>query len=52
MAELDIQPEELKTTFWDDLARGFPSVKYLGLQKSEIKTYLLECAQRDTQSAG
>ena len=40
MAELDIHPEELKTTFWDDLARGFPSVKYLGLQKSEIKTYL------------
>ena len=40
MAEMTIYPEEIKTTFWDDLASEFSGTRYLGLQKSEIKTYL------------
>ena len=32
MRELTIYPSEIKTTFWDDLAAGFPETKYLGLR--------------------
>lgn len=32
MRELTIYPSETKTTFWDDLAAGFPETKYLGLR--------------------
>ncbi len=35
-----IFPEELKKKFWDDLTSGFSGTKYLGVQKSETKTYL------------
>ena len=34
MRELTIAPSEIKTTFWDDLAAGFPETQYLGLQSS------------------
>ena len=34
-----IYPEEIKTTFWDDLDNGFPETRYLGVQKSDSKTY-------------
>ena len=40
MIGMTIWPEEIKTTFWGDLARGFPETRYLGLQKSGTKTYL------------
>ena len=40
MAEMTIYPEEIKTTFWDDLANEFSGTRYLGVQKSESKTYL------------
>ena len=40
MIGMTIRPEEIKTTFWDDLARGFPETRYLGLRKSGTKTYL------------
>lgn len=35
MAELIVHPEELKTTFWDDLATRFSGTRYLGLRKVE-----------------
>ena len=35
-----IFPEEIKKEFWDDVASGFSGTKYLGVQKSEAKTYL------------
>ena len=34
MQELAVQPEELKDEFWDDLERGFPGVRYLGLRQA------------------
>ena len=40
MAEMTIHPEEIKTTFWDDLAREVSGTRYLGTQQSESKTYL------------
>ena len=40
MAEMTIYPEEIKTTFWDDLAYKFSGTRYLGVQKSVSKTYL------------
>ena len=40
MAGMTIYPEEIKTSLWDDIANGFPGMKYLGLAKSETKTYL------------
>ena len=40
MADMTIYPEEIKTTFWDDLANGFSGTRYLGVQRSESKTYL------------
>ena len=40
MAEMTIYPEEIKTTFWDDLANTFSVTRYLGVHKSEGKTYL------------
>ena len=40
MAGMTIYPEEIKTLLWDDLASGFSQVRYLGVQKSESKTYL------------
>lgn len=33
LAEITLYPEELRDIFWADLAEGFPSVRYLGLQK-------------------
>lgn len=32
MADMVVYPEILKDGFWDDLAKGFPVVKYLGKQ--------------------
>ena len=29
-----ISPDVLKTTFWDDLADGFPTTRYLPVRKS------------------
>ncbi len=40
MAGMTIFPAELKSTFWDDLASGFSGTRYLGIEKSESKTYL------------
>ncbi len=40
MAGMTIFPEEIKTTFWEDLASGFSVTRYLGVQRSESKTYL------------
>ena len=40
MAEMTIYPEEIKTTFWDDLASKFSVTRYLGVHRSEGKTYL------------
>ena len=40
MAEMTIYPEEVKTTFWHDLASEFSGTRCLGVQKSESKTYL------------
>ena len=40
MADMTIYPEEIKTTFWHDLANELPETRYLGVQKSESKTYL------------
>ena len=37
---MTIYPEEIKTTFWDDLAYKFSGTRYLGVQKSVSKTYL------------
>ncbi len=40
MAGMAIYPEIVKTSFWDDLADEFAVTKYLGVHKSESKTYL------------
>ena len=40
MAGMTIYPEEIKTSLWDDLANGFPETRYLGVARSEKKTYL------------
>ena len=40
MEGMVIYPEELRREFWDDLADGFSGTRYLGIQKSETKTYL------------
>lgn len=32
MRELTIEPSEIKTTFWKDLAVGFPETRYLGMR--------------------
>ena len=37
---MTIYPEEVKTTFWDDLASEFSGTRCLGVPKSESKTYL------------
>ena len=34
MEGMDITPGELKSTFWDDLATGFPVTRYLGVERS------------------
>ena len=34
MQGMSVSPDELKTTFWDDLADGFPTTRYLGVRKS------------------
>lgn len=34
MQEMDIVPDIIKTTFWDDLAAGFPKTRYLGVERS------------------
>ena len=40
MEGMTIYPEEIKTTLWYDLANGFSGTRYLGVQRSETKTYL------------
>ena len=40
MDGMTIYPEEIKTTFWDDLASGFPETRYLGLRRPEAKAHL------------
>ena len=40
MDGMTIYPEELKARFWEDLASGFSGTRYLGVQRSESKTYL------------
>ena len=40
MAGMTIYPEEIKTSLWDDLDKGFPETRYLGVARSEKKTYL------------
>ena len=35
-----IFPKEIKKELWDDLASRFSGTRYLGVQKSEVKTYL------------
>ena len=37
---MTIYPEEMQTTFWDDLANEFSEIKNQGVQRSESKTYL------------
>ena len=34
MQGMNVRPDELKTTFWDDLAYGFPTTRYLPVQRS------------------
>ena len=36
MLGMNITPDELKTTFWDDLADGFPMTHYLGVERSRL----------------
>ncbi len=33
MQKMNITPDELKTTFWDDLADGFPTTRYLEMER-------------------
>ncbi len=33
MSEATVYPELLKDEFWDDLARGFPEVRFLGVRR-------------------
>ena len=40
IADMTIYPEEIKPTFWDDLASGFSGTRYLGVQKTDNKVYL------------
>lgn len=40
MDGMTIYPEEIKTTFWDDLAKGVSGTRYLGVQRSETRTHL------------
>ena len=40
MAGMTIYPEELKTTLWEGLENGLSGTKYLGVERSEISTYL------------
>ena len=34
MQGMNVTPEELKTRFWDDLAAGFPTTRYLEVERS------------------
>ncbi|MCY4530306.1 MAG: NUDIX domain-containing protein [Chloroflexi bacterium] len=45
MQEMPVSPDVLKTTFWDDLADGFPSTRYLGVEKSSYLEHLEELAE-------
>ncbi len=45
MQEMPISPDVLKTTFWDDLANGFPNTRYLGVEKSSYLEHLEELAE-------
>ena len=45
MAGMTIYPEEIKTSLWDDLVSGFPETRYLGVSRSEKKTYLEDQAE-------
>ena len=51
MAEMTIYPEEIKTTFWDDLASEFSGTRYLGTQQSESKSglTLVRCGYSSAQ---
>ena len=45
MQMMNITPDVLKTTFWDDLADGFPTTRYLGVEKSSYLEHLEELAE-------
>ena len=49
MQGMTISPDVLKTTFWDDLADGFPSTRYLGVRKS---AYLGSCGVLKSEAWG
>lgn len=34
IADIDVFPRELRESFWDDHARGFPCVQYLGIHQA------------------
>ena len=34
MEGMNVTPDELKSTFWDDLADGFSTTRYLGVERS------------------
>lgn len=40
--EITTYPEMLRDQFWDDLRKGFPSTRYLGVSRSTTKTYVAE----------
>ena len=40
MGGMTVYPVDVKTTPWEDLAAGFPHVRYLGVERSESKTYV------------
>ncbi|MYD51908.1 MAG: NUDIX hydrolase [Dehalococcoidia bacterium] len=42
---MQIAPDVLKTSFWDDLADGFPSTRYLGVTKSGYLQHLEALAE-------
>ena len=35
---MNVTPVELKSTFWDDFAAGFPTTRYLGVERSWLYT--------------
>ena len=35
MQGMNVTPEELKSTFWDDLVDGFPSTRYLEVERAQ-----------------
>ena len=33
---VNVFPRDLKALFWDDLARGFPEVRFLGVEREDL----------------